>query len=301
MAHLLRLLFFTLGILTLLIAGITPAAAILIYTHPPRIALHGSPADLGLAYDNVSFHSRLDQVRLDGWFIPSAGSTRMIILLHGMNGNRWMPDAFPQLSLRLHQHGFNVLTFDFRGEGTSASATATLGFHEQYDVLGAVDYVRSRLHNPTAHFGLIGHSMGASTALLAAADDPTDIRAVVADSAFADLSRLVNADVTKVVGSWSSIVTWTILHETPLLTGFDPAAVKPLQALRSLTHTPVFYIAGTADDMVPCSDALELYQHTPDRGSQLWLVPGAFHVWSYHMQPKIYLSRILAFFQHSLS
>jgi len=59
---------------------------------------------------------------------------------------------------------------------------------EREDVLGAVDYARSR-YAPGA-IGVLGASMGGVAALHAAAGDEA-IGAVIADSAFADFSEMI--------------------------------------------------------------------------------------------------------------
>src|SRR5436305_2013193 len=90
------------------------------------------------------------------------------------------------LALSFQQAGYNVLCFDFRAHGLSAGRFTSVGQHETRDVLGAVDYLRSRSAevDPT-RIAVIGFSMGAVATIKAAARCP-DIAAVVADSASSD-------------------------------------------------------------------------------------------------------------------
>src|SRR5207302_1442203 len=63
-----------------------------------RTPIVGTPADVGLRYESVAFPSAEDQIPLQGWFLPAA-SDRAIIMLHGLDSNRWMrPDGSPALS-----------------------------------------------------------------------------------------------------------------------------------------------------------------------------------------------------------
>ena len=99
----------------------------------------------------------------------------------------------------LARAGYAVLAFDMRGHGESDLAPFTLGDTERRDALGALDYLR---HNVLPYpnlerpqwIGAWGVSVGAHAVLYAAADDPM-IQAVVADSAYADMSATLAREV----------------------------------------------------------------------------------------------------------
>ena len=82
----------------------------------------GHPTELGLEYEDVTFPSRRDKVPLRGWYLPAAGDDRCIILVAGEEHHRNSP-GIRALALGgdLVAQGFNVLLFDFRGRGESAS------------------------------------------------------------------------------------------------------------------------------------------------------------------------------------
>ena len=63
-------------------------------------------------------------------------------------------------------------------------------------MLGAVDWLRRQGHR---RVGVLGASMGAASALLAAADD-TVIEAVVADSAFAHFGAMIEPQFRQLSG-----------------------------------------------------------------------------------------------------
>ena len=292
----LRLALFTAT--TLLVAAFAAGPAILIwsYTHQARSAISSTPADFGLRYEDVAFCSRRDNVSLSGWLIPSAGSRRAIIFVHGIGANRWAAPGYAASATALHAAGYTVLTFDLRAEGTSGGNLITLGAREQYDVLGAVDYLEARLGGQV-RIGLLSYSMGAATAVLAAADDPRVIDAVEADSAFGSLDQVIHADMDRNLDALGGPVIWTIEHEAPLITGVDPNVDQPIEVAPTLTHTPVLYIAGTQDTLIPFTQSVALYRATGDRRSQLWLVPGAGHDGAYFAAPTVYERRVLSFFE----
>src|SRR6266487_3132570 len=157
--------------------------------YAPQQPLYATPAFFGMQFHRITFPSREDHVQLRGWFIPGVlpgghlTAQRTIIMVHGDRTNRADQGAgLLKLSVAFAQHGFAVLAFDMRGAGESPPAPLSLGYFEQRDVLGAVDFLRSgplpypRLGRPRV-IGGWGVSMGAATLLLAAAREPA-IRAI---------------------------------------------------------------------------------------------------------------------------
>src|SRR5918911_5308240 len=113
-------------------------------TTAERHLAEGTPADLGLAYEPVTFASPLDGIELRGWYLP-AGGQRAVIFIHGIHGNRW--DTFHHIDDLMARHvraGYDVLTFDMRAHGESEGDRFTLGSKERYDVRSAVDFVTQR-------------------------------------------------------------------------------------------------------------------------------------------------------------
>ena len=126
-------------------AGITTVMGVLVVRQTP-LAVSGSPADYQLDYRNVVFPARTDHV-IHGWFIPGVlpsgheTSQRTLIMVHGANQNRTDPAAgLLKLSSAMAHQGFAVLAFDMRGNGESPPAPFSLGYFEQRDVLGAVNF-----------------------------------------------------------------------------------------------------------------------------------------------------------------
>jgi len=51
------------------------------FTHSYHLKNPSSPAEVGLAYEEVSFHST-DGLTMVGWWIPACGSDKVVIKLH---------------------------------------------------------------------------------------------------------------------------------------------------------------------------------------------------------------------------
>lgn len=151
-----------------------------------------SPAEHGLAYENVTFPS-LDGVPLEGWFIPAAGTANgLVIANHPMgftrsglpahlepwrtewapSGNAFEVDLTPDYKI-LHDAGYHVLAYDLRNHGHSGAANAGItsgGIYEARDVVGALDYARRRGETV---IGLFSRCLGASSTFAAMTQYPT--------------------------------------------------------------------------------------------------------------------------------
>jgi fermentation-respiration switch protein FrsA (DUF1100 family) len=278
----------------------------------PPLAIKRTPADLGLTYANVTFPSRTDHLTLRGWFIPgllpSGAQTaeRVIVVVHGSQQNRTDPAAgLLDLSGDFVHHGFAVLAFDMRGHGESQPAAWSLGYYEQRDILGAVDFLRSgplpypALGRPRV-IGGWGVSMGANSLLLAAGQEPA-IAAVVADSAYPDITPILEREIPK--GGVPALFTPGGLLATRLLFGVDFYDVRPIDAVPHIAPRPIFFIQGAADTFNPPSNLGVLTKAAEAASSanvQSWMVPGAAHAQAFHVAGNDYVTRVVTFFDDAL-
>ncbi len=299
-------------LLTFVYSGISLLGGILLVYTPP-VPIRSTPAALGLDYHPVSFVSRDDHVRLRGWFIPGVlpdgklSTDRTIIMIHGSRQNRADTGiGLLQLSGDMARHGFAVLAFDMRGMGESAPAPLSLGYYEQRDVLGAVDFLRSgplpypELGRPRV-IGGWGGSLGAASLLLAAAREPA-IRAIVSDSAFADVTPLLEREVPK-MSKLPPAFTPGILLSAQALYGIDYYADRPVDVVAKIAPRPIFFIHGSADHYIPPSNQDALVRAAnAGRDAQVtwWRIPGAGHVQGYHTAGAVYVARVVAFFEETL-
>jgi len=151
-----------------------------------------NPGDEGLEWEDVYFPSA-DGTVLEGWFIPSPGSEKLIICTHAFGFNKggfpshiepwksyWGPGNDYEISFIpdyriLHDAGYNVFAYDFRNHGHSAAANGALNSNNRFearDVLGSLAYVRSRNDLANMTLGLFSRCMGANATFRAFASDP---------------------------------------------------------------------------------------------------------------------------------
>ncbi len=259
--------------------------------HPFRFSDGHTPAYYGMAYRDVAFRDDAGIV-LRGWWIPGAGRGT-IVMVHGWTSSR---QETTSKSAYLHAAGYNVLTFDLRGHGTSGGSYTTLGKDEPADVRAAVTEALSLA--PGQPVALIGYSMGASSVVEEAAADPR-VSAVVEDSGFAYLQHAVSAYIQRLV----HLPAWPLDAATILMGELDLNvniwSVRPVDAAARL-HKPLLAIIGTADTTVPPADGMDLFRAAVGP-KELLVFPGAGHVGGYHADRPLYISTVLAFLGRSLA
>lgn len=249
-------------------------------------------------FENVVFPSRVDHLTLRGWlFRLPTPSGRSVIIVHGFRANRVNPD-FNAVGLgkNLLAHGYDVLLFDLRSCGTSDGSRFTLGTLEPRDLLGAYDFMRAQ-HYVAAKMAIIGDSEGAAT-VIGAAKELGPVGALVADSSFAELKPILDAQLP---------------HNTSLPPLFYPGGelaselfglnpnLSPADEVRALPSRAFLFFHGTADAYVPVANATELKQASANRESELVLVPSAGHVKSFRTNPTLYLSTLYQFLDEQIT
>jgi pimeloyl-ACP methyl ester carboxylesterase len=257
------------------------------------------PRDLQL--EDLRFKAGADRaltqtgLELAGWTIHTVHGAPAVVLVHGFKTSR--EEMLPWARF-IHDAGYNVLLFDTRGCGRSDGATIGLGATEPRDISLAVELARDQFG--TTKVAVLGISLGAGAAILAAANDP-DVSAVVADSAWTDqdfqLSRL------------SSLPLGPLRLPLPpygpgavnLLVGADVARARPLEAIARISPRPILLIHSADDDnaTTPVESARRLFAAAGEP-KQLWVAPRGGHVGAFNAFPDEYRGRVVMFLREAL-
>ncbi len=245
-----------------------------------------------LAVEEVSFPARDRRARIDAWYLPAAFRRGAVIFVHGLNGCRGDDAKSPSVALAagLVDQGLSVLMIDLRGHGSSSGARFAAGEDERFDVLGAVDWLLAQGYAP-GRIGVIGCSLGATTAMRAAAGEPA-IGAVVADSPFADFGVMFRRQFRR----RSGVPGWMVpgvLAVARLLCRRDLTAQRPVDHVAGLKQRPVLVIHGGADPFVPLEEGQAMAQAA---GAVLWVTATCRHLGSAHELPQVYGEVIGTFF-----
>ncbi len=234
-----------------------------------------TPASFQLESEDVVFKAA-DGIELRGWWVPAESARGSAILVHGLNRSRI---EMIRKAPFLHAQGWNALLFDLRHHGDSGGASTTFGYREKEDVRAAVAYARDRSSAPVVVWGV---SLGAASAVLAAADDAT-VAGVVCDSSYLSLRDTVYHHVRLARGWrwWLRILpSWPVGDEVLFWMGrrggFDPEAVDVKAAAGRLQGRPALFVANSEDRRMPKEIAFEL-QRAAGEKAQVLIVPGKSH------------------------
>ena len=233
-------------------------------------------------------------ITLHGWYLPARPGGAAVVFVHGKDACRGSELRAPTFELaRAHvAAGISVLMIDLRGHGSSTRARMTYGATEKLDVLGAVDWLRAQGHR---RVGVLGASMGAASALLAAADDAV-VEALVADSSFAHFGTVIERQFRHLSGLPSFVLPGALALGR-CLTGQRLAEVSPLAAAASLIGRPLLVVHSQGDRFVSVDDALAI---AGAAAAECWITDSEGHIGSFAAAPALYAERVVSFFAQHL-
>ena len=246
---------------------------------PPRFPYWHDPADAGIYYRDVTLVTS-DGLELAAWYVPvvrppGAQASPSVILAHGLMDQKW---TMLQLVPWLHEAGYNVMMFDFRGHGESDKEPTTIGRLEARDIQVALDWLETE--GVGERVGGLGMSLGAAALVNTAAQDPR-LDALVLDSLFATWADTDFARDYRLAPDWQV-----------------PDVPSPVELLPQV-HLPVFIIHGTADILTQEAHAYRLYD-AANEPKTVW-VNDSGHAWSAWTYPELYRDKVLAFFDEYLA
>ena len=267
----------------------TPAHAL-----RPERGYRATPADYGIIYRAVTIQTR-DSVALCGWLLPAQDTTGIADDLVGTRipvppemrpppREYAAPDSAPRPTVvicggdagnmtysifcayYLFTRGFNVLTFDWRGFGESATwpldpdRLCVTEFLTDYDA--AIDFITARPETRGGRVGVLGFSTGAYLSFAEAARR-SEVAAFAGRALITSFEDLL-ANLKKVDPDrrWMAPADY-------------PDSLLPLHAADRMGK-PVLLIVGEKDARTPPWMSRAVFDRL--RGpKELWIVPGAEH------------------------
>ncbi|MGE0463330.1 MAG: alpha/beta hydrolase [Vicinamibacterales bacterium] len=170
--------------------------------------------------------SSLDGTTLAGQLYEAASRPApAVVLVHMLSRSKADWDVMAQ---ELERRGLTALAIDLRGHGASAGSASALGEMVQ-DVRAAVQWLAARPTVRPGSVGVVGASLGANLALLAAVEQPL-VRVVAAVSPSLDYRGVrAGTDVMRKLGDRG---VWLAASTE------DPYALRTLKELAENTTVP---------------------------------------------------------------
>jgi fermentation-respiration switch protein FrsA (DUF1100 family) len=249
---------------------------------PERSVVGAAPADLPAR--DIEFVSHGATLR--GWFVSAEGHRGVIVLLHGVRGNR---SQMADRARFLHRAGYAVLLFDSRAHGESGGDAITFGHLESEDARAAVTLARSLARGERV--GAIGVSLGGAAILLA--NPPLDVDAMVLESVYPSIDHAIEDRLRWRAGFLAPVFAPALESMIPVRLGFRAGELRPIDHVSKLTPAK-FFLFGTADRDTTVEESMELF-NTAAEPKQMWAVEGAAHVDLCSFAPQEYERRVLEF------
>ena len=259
--------------MSLLLAALLPPALLLAVNFGIRRSLAAArePETAhpeGLPWREVRIPSANGK-QLFAWFIPRPEPVPALVIVHGWGGNAQMmlPLAAP-----LFGAGYSLLLIDVRCHGQSDNDTFTSLPRFAEDIEHALSWLVSQPESADLPLGVIGHSVGAGAALLAAARNPK-IGAVVSLAAFAHPDGMMRRWLRfKRIPFWP--VGAYVLYYVQKVIGYRFDDIAPINTI-SRVACPVLLVHGLGDETVPVAEAEAIFARRSHQRVELLLIPGS--------------------------
>jgi pimeloyl-ACP methyl ester carboxylesterase len=259
-------------------------------THPrrPGIIKRTTPAEFGLEYEEVHFPTP-DGLNLFAYFLKGTRG-EAVILAHGLGGGGV---TLCMHAKALQKAGYNVLMPDLRGHAHSEGNTID-GVQEINDILGAVDYLRTRPEIAADRIGALGISLGAHTVLHAALKTDS-LRALILEGLGPSCLEDHGGRPDTLRRKINYPINWLTYKVGDFIAGTRPESNT--SALKRLRRPLLLISTGKGGEQ----HFSRLLFKAASGPKELWEIPQARHAGGYFQDPKAYSEKMVKFFDTNLA
>lgn len=290
------------------------------FSSPPRSPVLHWPSEHGLEYEDITFPAR-DGVPIEAWFIPAPGSRKLVIANHPLGFTRsgipthlepwhaaWAPsgngfevDLVPDYKI-LRDAGYNVLAYDLRNHGLSSAANGgvvTHGFTESRDVVGSLEYARTRPDTRDMIIGLFSRCMGGVSTFAAMTHFPAafdGVRCLVSPQPITP--RYIAERRLAVIGLGDRLDDFNILLRLRTSIGLER---RIPQEWAKNVRVPTFLYQVRCDTLTDPSDVQTMYDNIPMVDKKLQWIEGTTARWAGYLEFQRRPEPMLAWFDQHMS
>ncbi|MBC8114510.1 MAG: alpha/beta fold hydrolase [Candidatus Saccharimonas sp.] len=219
---------------------------------------------------------------------PERASRGLILFCPEMDCSHWSAMSYCS---GLIDNGFDVMSFDFRGQGESDCQPDYIPNHwptmfEVEDVRAALDFIQSRDDLRELPLGVMGISRGSAPALIGAAERP-NVGAVFCEGAYSTDSLMLHFMMRwatlyipgwafNLVPKWHYQITSKLVRWTSSILRRRRYVVLE-KWLPRLKDRPVLLVSGDRDNYVHSDVTRELKRRIKSSSTTIWHVPQAKH------------------------
>lgn len=254
-----------------------------------------SPEQLSQIQETEIFNDQKQKISV--LILKQPNAKKWVIGLHGWTENKYL--ALRQTYL-YSQLGYNVLTFDARGHGNSYGDFTDIGYSTPNDLITILKWLE--IHEGIESYGVIGNSMGGTSALKYAQDfgyqDPK-LKFIVDDAGFNNLLTELRFNLANnFKKQW-----WKVGYGLPKIftnkLGINFKNYDLMKKIPQIDHLPVLFIHGLDDNLVPVFNSKELYKakirSEKEPKSEILTTGGVKHIQMISHANPVYVATITKF------
>ena len=266
-------------------------------------------------------HSKNSKQRIirKGILIKKPDARAIVLICHG-----FMCDKDDVRFLRTMFKDYTTLSFDFRAHGECTHGQyCTLGSREIYDVIGAVEYIKSQPDLQKLPIIAYGFSMGAVASIRAQAEAGNLFDAAIWDCPFDSTDKIIERSIERLkinIGGYefnlpgrsllkkyaynsyvqellkAALKTVAKMDSSAINTNIEP--VDTIEAAKNI-KIPALFISCKNDTKAPVEAVVGVYGSATGY-KRLWLTCGRHHFDSYFYNPEKYTYRVKLFIERFL-
>ena len=280
--------------------AVSEFSATLVMTVNLRGSTPGPPTELSVAAASQGGIRAIEIVGTDGMVLRGEvmgdPSTRpAVIFAHGYRNTRRNGDRLAQ---RLLEQGYSVVSFDFRGSGSSQGVLTGGGAVEGADVVAVARAVRDRFKVAPSRTAIVGFSMGA-VAVIEAAPHLSTLAGVVLIAPYANLEETIDARTRRWLHVPARPLLSPALWAASVLLGVDPRKVLPEQHVGQLSPSPLLLVGSSRDWRAP-TDVIERIRRCAGDPKETLVLDGLTHDELGRFPPALG-DPILTFLEHAFA
>lgn len=255
--------------------------------HSTRTPILRWPNEYGMEFEEIFFPA-IDGVTVEGWFIP-ANSNKLIICNHPMPCNRYgypghlepwtnfggfEVNFLPEYKI-LHDAGYNIIAYDIRNHGRSGMGSGGVNGHgvlEYRDVIGSLNYAKSRPETKKMKTALYSRCLGANATIVGMYKHPKEFAHVKALFALQPVTPRVFVEKAvesqNIVGGMEKFDT--AFHRR---TGYRLADVWPMEYAKAV-NIPTLVAQVRNDFLTKPSNVQEIYDTISAKDKKLFWIEG---------------------------
>ncbi|KAJ1967078.1 bem46 protein, variant [Dispira parvispora] len=213
-----------------------------------------SPEEYSLPFDNLRLRTP-DGVRIHGFLIKRSTDEETkkaptILYFHANAGN--MGHRLPIAKVLYERLKCNVLMLSYRGYGISEGQANEKGI--RLDASTALHFVRDHPLLSKTKLVAYGQSIGGAVAIDLVAREESQFSGLIVENTFLSLRKMI-----------PSVLPWL-----RYMTAFCHQIWDSEAAIASIENTPILFLSGCKDDLIPPSHMKALYDNVREGNPKVW-------------------------------